>query len=157
MVTQDEIVARLNDTKFKQDDFFGFQTSDMLSYLDFEHARPWLKDEATPDKWKTTPLTPEAVKAEIVGYLPFAWEKATNHRGLSASRSIEHMRAWLWLLGDTEALDYIGQDENWGQYGAKCLKYIGDRYGFAMPDDDAARRMADGEPCMPGCDMGCGR
>ena len=41
MRTQEEILARFE----KADDFFGTQQSDLLSYMEFEFAKPFLKED----------------------------------------------------------------------------------------------------------------
>lgn len=155
MRTQDEIVARIE--AVKADDIFGAQTSDLLVYLDFERARPYLKETATADAWADamTELTDERVRAEMAEYMPFAWSKVEDHRGLSASRNIEHMRAFLWLLDDgtlekMEAAPY----EN---YGAPQLRLVCETYRLPMPETEAVRRMSEGRPCSDDCGGGCGR
>lgn len=47
MKTQKEIVDKINE--IKDEDFFGFRVSDLLEYLDFEHAKEFLKPEATKE------------------------------------------------------------------------------------------------------------
>ena len=105
MRSTDEILAKMRDKEFE--DFFGTRRGDLLEWLPFDHAREWLKPEATPEKWAEykfpRPATDEAVLEQIRDYMPFAWKKANNCRGLSAARSILHMQAWLWLLGADEA------------------------------------------------------
>jgi hypothetical protein len=88
-------------------------------------------------------------------YAAFGWTKVHHHRGLSASRTIDKMREWLWLLGfDPESVTDV--DARWGQYGAGCLADICRHLGFPVPDEEWARRMESGEPCEPGCTSGCG-
>lgn len=93
----------------------------------------------------------------MVWYLSFAWDKALDHRGISANRSILHIKNWLWLIGDEEALRFAESRGNYAQYGAPILKYVGNKYGAKMPDDERAERMARGEFCELGCDNGCER
>jgi len=123
--TQDEILVRIEEVE--GDDFFGFQRSDMIDYLDFNHAKPFLKDGVTSDEWcaKTNPV--EAIRE----YMSFAWDKCNDERGLSASRSIEHMTAWLWLAGDNEAVDVL-EEGLFGHYGADALEYICNRYDLPI-------------------------
>lgn len=155
MRTTDEIVARLN--QIKADDFFGFESEDLVVCLPFEAARPWLKPDATADQWKEASAAPDAVRARVLDYLPFAVEKASTHRGLSASRSISHMRAWMWLLGDDEMLAFLNDDANYANYGAPMLMQVAEKYGATLNADDGFRRMAQGKACDPsGCDEGCG-
>lgn len=108
MKTQEEIVARIEElSASKTQDFLGFQTSDLLEFLEFENAKPFLIDDATEEKWAEVqkPHTREAVIKEIKDYMPFAWGKANDCRGLSAARSLEHMKAWFWLLGEEIDVD----------------------------------------------------
>lgn len=113
--TQDEIVARIN--QLAGDDFFGTQTSDMLTYLDFDHAKPFLKEDCTKEKWddaRKEPLRENVIK-EMVEYMEFAWDKANNKRGLSAGRSMDHYRAWLWLIGESDLVLKIQHYEYYGK------------------------------------------
>ena len=121
MRTQDEIVGRVN--KVKEYDMFGFETSELIVYLDFEHAKPFLKDDVTAEQWQVSTKTP---REEMIEYMPFAWEKANNERGISAMRSLMHYAAWLWLDGNDVLAEKIGDYEYYGkpQLIAIC-KYLG--------------------------------
>lgn len=122
--------------KFKSidqfDDFFGVQRTDLLLFMEFETAVPFLKDEYVKDvksgkeeyKHKTDP------KKEILSYLPFAFEKAENQRGLSAARSLDHLKTWIWLDDDKFYNEIIEDIENYTNYGIPQLKKIATHYGF---------------------------
>ncbi len=139
------------------EDFFGFETGTLIDYLDFDRAKPYLNDDATPEKWKTLALTPETVIEEMREYMDFAIDKAENHRGLSAGRSITRFRAWLWLLGDDEMEQFADADENYKNYGAPILLKICHKYRFNFSMSQAFLNMADGNQCRDGCDEGCAR
>ena len=112
-------------------DLFGTERGDLIFALSsFEAARPFLRDDATPERWEKSRManTEEAIKASILDYLPFAWDKANNCRGLSAARSLFHMRAWLWLLGEDEVAEVLGGE--YDRYGKPQLAAISERYGF---------------------------
>ncbi len=141
----------------KNNDFFGHTVEVLVPYLPFEQAKPYLIDSATPEEWKQTPLTREAALAEMKEYMAFAWDKVEDHRGLSADRSVTKMQAWLWLLGDEETLAYAKDEEHYAQYGAPILKKICEVYGFPIPEGSHIENMSQGKPCVPECDMGCGR
>lgn len=132
MRTQDEIVARIRTRKER--DFFGFETSEYLDYLDFAHAKEFLKPEATKEKWEKDIHSKAKPPADMIkGYMPFAWDKANNCRGISASRSISHMIAWLWIDGK----DWP-EIENYEYYGKPQLVRICKEYGIdwrALDDD----------------------
>lgn len=150
MRTQDEILAHIKEV----DSFLDFQESTLMEFLDYKNAKPYLKDEVTEEEWKKAQnLDPVW---HIRDYMPFAIEKASNHRGISAGRSIEHMRAWLWLLGDDETLAFADADQNYPNYGAPILKKICEKYQIEWPaDNKALNNMAEGKECRPGCDEGC--
>lgn len=130
MRTQAEIVARI--TSLKDEDFFGFETSDLIDYLDYEHAKQYLKPEVTEEQWNKREQKPpvEAIK----GYMNFAWGKANDKRGLSAGRSVSHFRAWLWLACNDELLNFVNEDDNYAPYGKPILAKISEFYG--LPNED---------------------
>lgn len=147
--TQDEIIARFGEIS-PTTDFLGTERTDLLGALDAEHLAPFLKDpEAAKEHVPADPLE------EIRKYMPFAIEKALGHRGIAASRSVDHMRAWVWLLGDEqyEAIDW----EDFPQYGMPILSSIASLLEIDLPDDERVRRMARGDYCeADGCYEGCG-
>ncbi len=128
-----------------------------MAYLPIEQFKEFVKKDANLSDWEPIPLTHEAVLAEMKEYMEFAWGKVDAHRGISASRSVEKMQAWLWLLGDEETLTFARDDDNYTNYGAPVLMKICQVYDFPIPDDEGIRNMAQGKPCYPGCDEGCGR
>jgi hypothetical protein len=129
--TPEEILARIE--QIKADDFFGFQTTDLVSFLPYESALPFLQDGVTEADWKprTDPVQ------QIKDYAEFAWDKANNRRGLSASRSVEHMKAWLWLDGKDELAERM--DSVYEYYGKPCLVLVCREYGIDW------RALDDGE------------
>jgi len=132
MRTQDEIVARIDE--IKEWDIFGFQIGDLIYCLDYEHAKKYLKegDEGpTENEWSEHVIEPteENIKKTMKEYMEFAWDKANNCRGMSASRSMSHYMAWIWLLGDEE-VEYFGDLESYQYYGKDNLVKICERYGW---------------------------
>jgi len=125
--TQQEIVDRFNARK--DGDMFGFEVSEYVPFLDFEHARPFLKAVVTAEEWEKCrkPATRGAVVAVMLDYMPFAWEKANDQRGLSAGRSIAHYVAWLWLAGER---DLAWEIEEYTDYGRPQLRKICARFGW---------------------------
>ena len=128
MRTTEEIVSRINEVS--ESDFFGAQTGDLLECLKFQDAKPFLKDTAEENDWKHIEPTSANIISQMKEYMSFALEKCEDHRGLSASRSIDHFRAWLWLLDDQETLKFIEDGNNYKNYGAPILKFICYKYGF---------------------------
>ena len=125
--TQDEIVARIKTVA--KDDFFGFERTDYLECLDYEHAKEFLKEDTTESQWLEALNKAKAPAESIMEYMPFAWDKANNCRGISASRSISHMTAWLWLHGDEELFNRFAQEE-YRHYGKEKLIVVCEAFGI---------------------------
>ncbi len=148
MKTQEEILQRVRQAG---EDFFGFTVSVLVGSLSFENAKPFLKEGTLPDQW-TPDLTDEAVMKSALAYLEFAWGKAEDHRGLSASRSVDKMTAFCWLLGhDVSGIDAA----EYAYYGCPKLKVVAQLLGQPLPTDPALVNMMEGRPCDPHCEQGC--
>lgn len=119
--TQEEILKRIEEVE--PNDVFGYQATDLIEYLDFDNAKQFLSAEVTKDEWVTQEKTPREV---MIDYMDFAWKKANDKRGLSASRSMDHYTSWLWLDGDEELHKTL---ENYEFYGkpqlVKICEYLG--------------------------------
>ena len=123
--TQIEIMNRINEVA--EHDFFGAQTGDLISFLDFDHAQGFIKEGTTREQWEAITKAITSPANCIADYMGFAWGKANNRRGLSAGRSIDHMRAWLWLDGKD---DLAKQIEDYEYYGKPQLVAVCDEYGI---------------------------
>lgn len=152
MRTDQEIIDYYG--KVKDDDFLGTMGSELISRLPFDSAKPFLKKDADSSKWITLPRDNKSILKEMRDYMEFAWDKATGHRGISAGRSIDHFRAWLFLVGDDELLAFANAEGNYPNYGCPILKKISEKYGFPVPNNDKTKRMSAGKSC--GGDSGCG-
>lgn len=122
-----EIVERLKE--IGPHDFFGFESSDLLVYLPWDKAKPFLKEDANESEWRTKyPVFTAPLKAALE-YMPFAWEKANGCRGLSAMRSLDHCKAWLWMAGygGTLIKDLFDDYDN---YGKGQLVFVSELVGF---------------------------
>ena len=151
--TQDEILTRAR--SIQDDDFLGFRTEVLVGALDYEHARGFLKPETTPEEWGPAP-DDAAVLAQARDYYQFALGKIRDHRGISASRSVDKLTEFAWLLGKDDVVTAMGETE-YAQYGAPKIKAFATGFGLDWPADEDMTRMAAGEPCEPGCAEGCGR
>ncbi|AFU87414.1 hypothetical protein CcrSwift_gp244 [Caulobacter phage CcrSwift] len=125
-----DIIARIKVLEEDPTDFFGFQANDLVCYLPFEAAKPWLNENATPEVWTPNVNTPEAIKQVILDYMEFAWDKANNRRGLSAGRSLDHMKAWLWMLDEDAAWVAALKLSDYTHYGKPQLRAICKRFGW---------------------------
>lgn len=154
MRTQEEIVARFAAAR---EEFVNFTPEVLVGFLDFDHARPYLKPEATAADWEQVPADPEHIIGEMRAYMAdYGWPKVEEHRGLSADRTVQKMGVWLWLLGDDEMAAFADSEANYPQYGAPILKRICEKYGFPIPTGERVQRMARGERCGAEHDCGCG-
>lgn len=157
MKTVEQIIEHIDSTK----NLGTLSTiGDLVMFLPYKQVtqKHYLKEGTTKDEWDKLclPLTEEVVIKEMREYMEFALEKAQKHRGLSASRSISHFINWLFILEDTELLEFADNDGNYQNYGCPILKKICDKYGFKYPEDEGMQNMAKGLPCRPDCDEGCG-
>jgi hypothetical protein len=131
MRSQDEIAARMT---AKQKEPLNFEPEVLFCYLCFDAARPFLKGGVTQEQFGAPKaLTDVLLDAEeYMGRI--GWTKCMDQRGISAWRTIQKMTAWMWLLGDAEAVAFINDDANYGMYGAPALRYLCERHGWAIPD-----------------------
>lgn len=151
--SQDEIVARI--TAYGEHgvgDFFGFRREVLVDALDYEHAKPYLKDGVTAEEWNAYRLSDLAEAAKK--YLELAIGKIRNHRGISAERSVDKLTEYAWLLCRDDVLAAMDRAD-YPQYGAPKVKAFADGMGFQWPDYDDLARMARGEPCGDDCFEGC--
>lgn len=124
--TEAEIVARIEEHAEK---FFDFTAEDLLPYLSYAKAKPYINAETTEEDWAGIVERNRKPPAEVIlDYLPFAWEKANNCRGLSAGRSVNHFETWLWLDGKEELASRLSQVYEY--YGKTCLVLVSEEYGF---------------------------
>lgn len=132
MKTLTEILVRYREPSGPFDDLMDFNTDDLLQFMPYEIASEFLKDTAASEDWDNfyRPLSKENVITQMREYMPFAWEKCTGERGISSTRSIAHYHAWLWILEDKEALEFLLDEDNYPCFGAPILKYICDKYSF---------------------------
>lgn len=136
MRTEDEIVARIE--SIKDDDFFGWETTDLMVCLSFEKAKPYLKESVSAEEFANIalPRDRESVVARMRDYMDFAWEKANDGRGLSAGRSMSHYSAWVWLAGDD-----LGDLGEYNYYGKDNLRRICELYGWDADQWDNGVRV----------------
>lgn len=126
--TQQEILNRIKQSK----DLFGTQIRDLVPYLDFDLAKPYLNDdflkkvERGEEAW--TPS--KDPKNEIINHLDFAYEKAEDRKSLSAARSMLHFRSWIWLEDPKFYDEVIDLIDNYTNYGIPALDKISAHYGF---------------------------
>lgn len=123
MKTDQQILERIKAIESR--DIFGFERNDLIVYLSFKAAKPFLKKGLTASDWQEFSQELSVIKEVIFKYMKFAWEKANNCRSLSANRSIMHFMAWTWIV-DEEFCKEIEKeyDENYQYYGKDILAKI---------------------------------
>jgi hypothetical protein len=170
MRTQDQIVARMQ----ADDPLFGWARDVLIEFLDYEHARPFLKEDTTPEQWAEVLdeafrqihgfgsthhpaiLGLESAQKALATYMRFAWSKVEDHRGLSAGRSVDKCTAYAWLLGDDACVAAV-EAAPYPQYGAPKLAVICRAFNLPIPDEIWAHNMIAGERCGADYECGCGR
>lgn len=137
MRTQDEIVKRIRERI--DNDMLGFEWHEYLMYLDYEHAKEFLKPEADKARWDDSRIVPDdnELKQRAIDYMQFAWDKANGCRGISSSRSISHYIAWIWLMGE-DGFDDLFDDYEF--YGKPQLERIGSFLGVDTSIFDDGKR-----------------
>ncbi|MEU1968913.1 hypothetical protein ABZ541_14045 [Micromonospora sediminicola] len=154
--TQEEIVNRIWALRADRGDTFGFREEVLVEALDLDHALQVIAPRH-PGEW-TQRVDHETYARE---YLDFAIGKILDHRGNSASRSVDKLGELAWLLGRDDivaAMDHAG----YRMYGAPKVRAFADGFGWPFLDDLdgddrlALARMAEGQQCDPqGCERGC--
>ncbi|MEU6022602.1 hypothetical protein [Micromonospora sp. NPDC047134] len=161
--TPDEIVARLRAVRAASTDMFGFREEVLLEALDFAHAREFLPPEVTASQWDQRRWRRHSdTDTYARWYLTFAIDKILDHRGNSASRSVEKLAELAWLLGRDDLASAV-DEADYPMYGAPKVKTFADGLGWpfidGLDDPDVRQmltRMAAGLECDPGgCTRGC--
>lgn len=134
--TETEVVEHLRAIR---DDFFSWKWEVLATHLSADAVREFCKPDADLSDWTPRPLHVEAVFAEFVEYLDFAWGKALDERGISAERSVDKLGEFLWLLGEDEVLARFTA-AGYAMYGAPKLAVLSDAYNRPIPD--GGRQMA---------------
>lgn len=131
--TDEEILHRISE--IGHGDFLGFERSDLIGYLPFDKARPHLTEGAAEEQWTQEPRDRDSILKQMHEYMSFAWEKANNMRGISASRSMSHYSAWSWMIGED-----FGDLQDYEFYGKPHLVAICERFGWDHKQWDDGER-----------------
>lgn len=95
--THSQIVSRIS--SLRGADIFGFETADLLVYLTWDHAKPFLHAGANESEWRAKyPVFIPPLKA-ATDYLPYAWKMANKSHAVASLRTVCHLKAWFWLAG----------------------------------------------------------
>ena len=138
--TPEEILAEIASCN-QLTDFAGARRGDLIEFLPFDKAKEFLREGVTEEEWNDVqkPATMEAIKAAVEDYMPFAWDKANNMRGLSAARSIDHMTAYVFMTADEEFMKKFAETE-YEHYGKEKLIVVCEYFGLDYKQwDDGVR------------------
>lgn len=148
--TQNDVLARI--AAAKATDLFGFRLEVLVTALDFEHARAFLRPDVTAEAWAAARM--DDVEQTARAYYDFALGKIRDHRRISASRSVDKLSEYAWLLGRDDIVTAMDAAE-YSQYGAPKVAAFGAGLGLEWPDEQPMNRMRDGQPCTDDCYEGC--
>ena len=126
MRTQEEIIARINKLSLK--DHLGFERASLLEYLDFDHAKEYLREGVTQAQWDGVrpELDVQLIRERILKCLPSAWEKANQCRQLAVTSAVSYFKTWLWLLEKDEVAEMMFPLVWIGKYQLMILsRYVG--------------------------------
>jgi hypothetical protein len=131
--TYEQIVQKVRDLRDNREDILGFQTVDLVSMLPYSFAKEFLSGKVSEEEWKEPlPYEEDKIVEQMREYMSFAWDKANNKKGISASRSMSHYTAWIFLLNDEDNFPNL---LNYEYYGKENLAKICTFYGFNNADD----------------------
>lgn len=139
MRTIKEIKQRIKEVERSGHDFMGTETTDLIMCLPYDEAKEFLNDDITKEVFEEKYMRKrdrESVLATMLEYMPFAWDKANNQRGLSALRSMSHFTTWVWLAGDD-----LGNLLDYEFYGKDNLIKICEHYGWDYSQWDDGERV----------------
>lgn len=159
--TQEQILARYAEATADPDDILGWRREVLILPMTVETLRTLPGIENVPTT--VEPLTYDQVEKEAREYLEFAVGKIVWHRGISASRSVQKLREFAWLLGRDDVVTAMDAAA-YPQYGAPQVKAFAEGMGWPFLDalqdvEERTRldRMAAGQPCEDDCAAGCGQ
>lgn len=112
----------------EKNDLLGMTYGDIVDCLSYEKAKEYLTDdyikkiESGEVKWEE--YNEYTIIKKIKEYLNFAWVKANNQRGLSASRSIKHFQNWFYMFNNKYCNELVKVLEDYEYYGKPWLVII---------------------------------
>lgn len=135
--SKEEVIEKIRKVN-SENNFLDFRTDVLLEYLDFESAKEFYKEEYA-EKVNSGEIKHEYVTdlkecaQDFLDYMGFAWMKAQDERGISASRSIQKLGAWLWLMNREDLEKTINDDDLYNPYGAPALIEVCKQLGIEVP------------------------
>lgn len=153
--TQEQILERLEALDAQSEDTFGFRAQVLREALDYEHVKHFVDESVTEQLYESVRRQDGFTDAKARAYLEFAIGKIIEHRGISASRSVDKLREYAWLLGRDSVVGAM-DEACYAQYGAPKVRAFAEGMEWRWPDDPALTRMSTGDKCNADCTSGCG-
>lgn len=136
LIPSDEVKFKYE--SIKAQDFLGFSAEAYLPFMNWEDAKEYYKEEfrqkVDSGEIKYTNVIIEEAAQDFLDYMNFAWDKAQNMRGISASRSIEKLSAMLYCMNRADLAEEIQREELYNPYGAPALINICKKMRITFPE-----------------------
>lgn len=132
-----EEIEKLMENDFS-DDFLGFKTQVAIDFLPWETAKKYfnvdyIKEiEKGEKEFFYVDNVAEATQ-DFLDYMVFAWMKATDERGISASRSISKLSTWMRILNRKDISDILEDESLYTPYGKPALVKACKQLGISYP------------------------
>ena len=129
-----------------RDDVWGFAAEVAVDFLTYEQAKFRLaasyKEHIKEGKeeWHQITDVMEAVQ-DFLDYMVFAWMKARDERGLSATRSIYKLAAWMKILGRPDIAKVLLDDDLYAPYGIPALVEACNMLGIKYPENLVYKKL----------------
>lgn len=124
----------------KKEDLFSHALEVLINYLPWEQAKHFYKedfvkkvDSGAEEYTYITDLY-ETVQ-DMLDYLIFGYMKALDERGISASRTIDKLSTWFWLLGREDLKAIVDDGDLYNPYGMPALLKATEMMGLTLPED----------------------
>lgn len=124
----------------KEESLLGFEHEIACDFLTFKLGKEFFKEEFIKEieskKKKFTYISDvyEATQ-DFLDYMVFAWMKARDQRGISASRSIMKLSTWMRILGRKDVADILNDEKLYAPYGIPALKKACEVLGVNFPNN----------------------
>lgn len=133
MKTIKQILAEHNDaikeTSLSIEDRLGIR---LCQFLTEEQAKSIGFTLKEGESWKTPiPFTEENVLKQMKEDVEFGWEKACNHRGISANLMYDVVLGWCKIL-ENEFADW----DDYAPYGTPLFIAVSNKYGFGIDETE---------------------
>jgi len=93
--TQEEILEMIKN--IEKGDIFGEYKPALIGYLDYDHAKPFLRDDVTREEWQTGEDT--KLREGLHTYMDWWKQKVKDGRGISVHRGRAQVVIRLFLAG----------------------------------------------------------